>query len=205
MIKNIIFDMGNVLIHWRPAQLAAWFGYAGEDAKLLIREVYGDQEWAGLDRGRLSEEEALSTICERLPERLHPAAERCVYWWRDPMRPVEGMAELVAELKASGCGIYLCSNATSALHRYFPRIPGSEHFDGVIVSADWKLLKPQHEIYEKLYESFNLDPAECFFIDDAPYNIDGGIMTGMSGVVFDGDMKRLRRELRAAGVMVKDA
>ena len=113
------------------------------------------------------------------------------------------MAEFVGELKAAGYGIYLCSNATSALHSYFPRIPGSEHFDGLLVSADWKLLKPQHEIFELLYKTFALDPAECFFIDDYPPNIDGAIVTGMSGAVYDGDLRRLRHDLRRAGIAVK--
>lgn len=202
MIKNIIFDMGNVLIHWTPELLVGRMGYTGEDARRLIREVYRDQEWAGLDRGRLTEAEALGSICSRLPEHLHAAAERCVFWWRELLPPVPGMAELARELKAADYGIYLCSNATSALHEYFPRIPGSECFDGLLVSADCKLLKPQHEIYELLYKTFSLDPAECFFIDDAPYNIDGAIMTGMPGTVFDGDMKRLRRALRNAGIRI---
>ena len=144
--------MGNVLIRWDPAGLIARLGVTGADAKALMREVFCDQEWTGLDRGRLTEEEAIAAFRERLPEHLHEALPRLVYWWKDPMWPVEGMGELVAELKAAGYRIYLCSNATSALHTYFPRIPGSEHFDGLLVSADWKLLKPQHEIFELLYK-----------------------------------------------------
>lgn len=203
MIKNIVFDMGNVLIRWDPAGLIARLGVTGADAKALLREVFCDQEWTGLDRGRLSEEEAADAFRERLPEHLHPYLPRLIYWWKEPMWPVEGMAELVGELKAAGYGIYLCSNATSALHSYFPRIPGSEHFDGLLVSADWKLLKPQHEIFELLYKTFALDPAECFFIDDYPPNIDGAIVTGMSGAVYDGDLRRLRHDLRRAGIAVK--
>ena len=205
MVKNIIYDMGNVLIHWDPERLIARLGVTGADAKALMREVFCDQEWTGLDRGRLTEEEAIAAFQSRLPEHLHQYIPRLVYWWRDPMWPVEGMAEIVAELKAAGYKIYLCSNATSALHTYFPRIPGAEHFDGILVSADWKLLKPQHEIFELLYETFSLDPSECWFIDDHPPNIDGAIVTGMNGTVFDGDLKRLRRDLHAAGIQVAEA
>lgn len=204
MVKNIVFDMGNVLIRWDPARLIARLGVNGADAGLLLREVFCDQEWAGLDRGRLTEEEAAAAFRERLPERLHACLPRLIYWWKDPLWPVEGMAGLVAELKAAGYGIYLCSNATSALHTYFPRIPGAEHFDGLLVSADWKLLKPQHEIFELLYKTYALDPASCFFIDDSPANIDGAIVTGMPGTVFDGDLRRLRRDLRRAGLTVRE-
>lgn len=204
MVRNIIYDMGNVLIHWDPARLIARLGVTGADAQALYREVFCDQEWTGLDRGRLTEEEAIEAFQKRLPEHLHPYLSPLVYWWKDPLWPVDGMAELVTELKAAGYNIYLCSNATSALHTYFPRIPGSEHFDGILVSADWKLLKPQHEIFELLYETFSLDPAACWFIDDSPANIDGAVVTGMCGTVFDGDLKRLRRDLRAAGIDVAE-
>ena len=113
------------------------------------------------------------------------------------------MADLVAELKGLGYGIYLLSNATSALHEYFPRIPGSEHFDGLIVSADHKLLKPEHELFEVLFRTYGLEGAECFFIDDNAANADASINLGMPAAVFDGDLPRLRRALQKAGVPVK--
>ena len=204
MIQNIIFDMGRVLIHWDPERLIARQGFTGEEAALLLREVFGCAEWQGLDRGRLSPEAALETILPRLPVSLHAAAEHFVrFWWKDPLWPVEGMAELVRELKALGYGIYLLSNATSRLHDYFDRIPGSECFRGKIVSADWKLLKPEHEIYETLFREYSLTPADCFFIDDNPANVEAGLVQGMQGTVFFGDMARLREELNRAGVPVR--
>ena len=114
------------------------------------------------------------------------------------------MAELIKELKNLGYGIYLLSNANRQLPRYFDRIPGAEHFDGRIVSADWLLLKPQKEIYEKLYEVYRLRPEECFFIDDQPANIEGAWCTGMDGAVFDGSLARLRKNLQAAGIPVTE-
>lgn len=204
MIKHIIFDMGNVLIAWDPPMLARRLGLSEEDQKIFLREVFSCSEWVGLDRGTLDPDTAMETVGPRLPERLHAAARRVMAeWWRDPLVPIEGMRDLIWELEDLGYDIYLLSNATSRLHDYFHRIPGSECFSGMIVSADWKLLKPQHEIYEKLYESFSLRPEECFFIDDNPLNIDGALVTGMRGAVFFNDMARLRGELRAAGVPVK--
>ena len=78
-----------------------------------MREVFRDREWVQLDRGTLTEEEALELICKRLPERLHGAAEELVCgWWKRPLLPVPGMAELIAGLKQAGYGIYLLSNAS---------------------------------------------------------------------------------------------
>ena len=114
-----------------------------------------------------------------------------------------GIAELIAELDGLGYGIYLLSNATSRLHEYFHRIPGSAYFRGKIVSADVKLLKPEHEIYEKLFETFALRPEECYFIDDNPSNIEAAGCLGMAGSVFFADVNRLRGELNRAGVPVR--
>lgn len=204
MIRNIVFDMGNVLIQWRPALFVEGIGVPEEDRPLLLRELFGSVEWIQMDRGTLSMEKGLEAVCRRLPERLHgPAGELTRDWWRRWLLPVEGMAELVRELKALGYGIYLLSNAKEDLPRYFGRIPGSECFDGRIVSADWKLLKPQPELYQTLLREYNLRAEECFFIDDLNINIEGAWFVGMDGAIFDGDLPRLRRALNDAGVPVK--
>ncbi len=197
--------MGGVLIEWNPGRIVRRIGLPAEDEALLLRNLFGEQEWVGLDRGRFTADEALAIYYARFPENLHEAACRCVFWWKEELWPIPGMAELIAELRENGYGIYLLSNATSALHEYFPRIPGGEHFCGKIVSADHCLLKPQHEIYEKLFDTYSLKAEECFFIDDSALNIDGAICCGMPGAVFHGDVGELRRKLREAGVNVRPA
>ena len=173
MIRNLVFDMGNVLIQWKPNLFVEALGVPEEDRAFLLREVFGSVEWIQMDRGTLSFEDGLAAICRRLPERLHASArELTLDWWRRWLLPVEGMADLVRELKGLGYGIYLLSNAKLDLPLYFDRIPGSECFDGKIVSADWKLLKPQPEIYETLLREYGLQAEECFFIDDLNINIE---------------------------------
>lgn len=201
MIQNLVFDMGQVLIRWQPRQFTAKYGFAEADEALLVQELFQSVEWVRLDRGTISEAEAAARVCGRLPQRLHGAVEEIVFsWWRRPLVPVEGMAELLRELKENGYGIYLLSNASLALRRYFPRIPGAECFDGLVVSAEERLLKPQHEIYEVLLRRYSLSPESCFFVDDLPANVEGAQNVGMQGAVFRGDVNRLRRELAAAGV-----
>ena len=203
MIRNIILDMGNVLIHWCPERFVEQYGLSEEDRALVLQEVFTSVEWIQLDRGIISFEEGIGTMCRRLPERLHTAArELTLDWWRDCLFPVEGMGELVRELKGLGYGIYLLSNAKADLPLYFDRIPGSECFDGRIVSADWKLLKPQPEIYELLLRQFGLKAEECFFADDLFINVEAALLVGMSGTIFRG-AKELRRALIEAGVPVK--
>lgn len=204
MIRNIVFDMGQVLIYFYPDLFLRRLGVPEADWPLLEREMFRSVEWAQTDRGTLDETGAVEAFCARLPERLHGCVRAMVWdWWKEPLVPVDGMEELIRELKGLGYGIYLLSNASSRLHEYFPRIPGSQYFDGKIVSADWKMLKPEREIFQTLFREYDLKPEECLFIDDLPHNVEGAVFSGMSGIIFRDDVPLLRRELRAAGVPVK--
>lgn len=204
MISNIVFDMGGVLIRWDTAAMMKELGLSAEDETTLNRELLRTVEWIQQDRGILSEEELEKIVLARLPERLWEAARQLIGWYHRFLTPIPGMGELIEELKANGYHIYLLSNANLALRMYFPQIPGAQCFDKLMVSAEEKLLKPSHEIYERLYEKFGLIPEECFFIDDTPANVEGALRTGMEGTVFYGDVARLRRDFRQAGIHCKE-
>ena len=201
MIDTIVFDMGQVLIHWTGALMIERYHLSPEDNALLLRELFGDVEWVGVDHGILTEEEAAQAVCRRVPERLHGVVrEVTTGWWKHTLVPLEGMAELVRELKAAGYGIYLLSNAGRPLRGYFPRIPGAECFDGLMVSAEERLLKPWPEIYRRLLDRFHLDAERCIFIDDIPTNVEGALSVGLHGCVFKGDVRELRQKLRREGI-----
>jgi len=204
MIRNILFDMGNVLIRFDRDYFIDRLGVAPEDKPLLMREVFLSVEWVQMDRGSIVEEEAVRQICARLPEHLHDAAEKLVAMWDRPILPIEGMYELVEELKAKGYGIYLLSNASYRQHEYWPRIPAHTFFDGTIISADEGVMKPGAEYYLRALQKFRLKAEECFFVDDVPANIEGALFCGISGAVFHGSASLLRRDLRAAGVDVAE-
>ena len=203
MIRSIVFDMGGVMREYSPPKMLAQLGVPEDSRPTLLREVFGSPEWIGMDRGGLTEEEALEGMRRHLPEPLWSWAERTVKeWWTLPFDGMPGMADLARELKAGGYAVYMLSNAAPTLHSYFPRIPGCEVFDGLFVSADWKLLKPEPAIYEAFLRHFGLRAEECFFGDDAPANVDGARRAGMTAVMFCADVRRLRRELRECGVEV---
>lgn len=205
MIQNIIFDMGGVLLRFEPDYFIARLGISGPDAALLKREVFRSADWVRMDRGTLTDEEGTASICRRLPAHLHTAAAELICRWEHPeILPMEGMAELIGELKTAGYGIYLLSNAFTRQHEYWPRVPGSEYFDDTFISADVKLVKPQREIYELALRKFGVKAEECVFIDDLPSNIEMGENCGIRGVVFHGDVSILRADLRRAGVNVSE-
>ncbi|MEN6595143.1 MAG: HAD family phosphatase [Clostridiaceae bacterium] len=200
MIQNIIFDMGGVLIQFDRVYFIRRLGVAAEDEQSLLNEVFRSLEWARLDRGSITESKAIANMCEHLPQRLHRAAADLVTKWDQPIIPMPGMTELVEELKLKGYGIYLLSNATLRQREYWPRVPASRFFDGTLISADVKLVKPQPEIYALLCKTFGLAASECFMIDDVAQNIEGAFEAGLSGFVFNEDVTTLKNALRIAGV-----
>ena len=202
MIRNILFDMGNVLIYFDRNLFMDRLGVTEDDKKLLMREVFLSVEWVRMDRGSMVEADAVASCCKRLPERLHEAAEKLIAMWDRPILPIPGMYELIQELKEKGYGIYLLSNASLRQHEYWPRIPAHMFFDGTIISADEGVMKPGAEYYLRALQKFDLKAEECFFIDDVPANIEGAIYCGLSGAVFYDDVAHLRRNLRDAGVDV---
>ena len=202
MIKNIVFDMGQVMIRWQPEYYLGQGNFSEEDKTKLLKEVFRSVEWVQLDRGSITLEAAAAAMRSRLPEHLHSAVwDYAIDWYRWPMVPMPGMADLVRELKEKGYGIYLLSNCSIPLRQNVHRIPGIEVFDGVFVSSEHRLLKPQHEIFEKFFETFRLEPSECFFIDDAVTNIEGALECGMTGFVFRGDVRELRAVMKQMHIL----
>lgn len=201
MIRNIVFDMGKVLIHWDPDMFMDHYNLTAEDRMLLRRELFGSIEWVQLDRGAVSEETALESVCKRLPERLHAIAwELATDWWKWPIVPMEGIEDLIRELKGNGYAIYLLSNANRPLRAHFSRLPGADCFSGMVISAEEKVIKPQPEIYKTLYSRYNLVPEESVFIDDLSVNCEGAVNTGMNAIVFRADVAALRKDLRRMGL-----
>lgn len=203
MIRNIVCDMGGVLIAWDPPMLVDQYHLSPEDSALVLREVFRSVDWVSQDRGVVPQDEIVRNMCKRLPERLHHCAADSVYgWWKHPFVPIDGIDELLHELKANGYTLYVLSNASRALHEYFHRLPGADVFSGLIVSADWGILKPDRELYRILCREYGLKLEECYFIDDFSLNVEAAITLGMKGSVFDRNVSRLRKELAEAGVTV---
>lgn len=185
MIKNLIFDMGQVLIHWDPEQIMYADGVTDkEDMALINKYMYHTSDWSLMDWGYVNEEKMEKLARERLPERLWDSVHKLLFGWYDHIYPMEGMATLIKDYKEMGLNIYLLSNASSLLHEYFPHIPGSEYFTDKVVSADVKMIKPMHEIYEYAISKFDIKPEESVFIDDLCANVAAARLCGLHGYVF---------------------
>lgn len=202
MIKNIVFDMGQVFVDFAPLKFADRYDLSEEDKILLADEIFeGNANWVLSDWGYINEEEVGRRACARLPERLHGVAMELATRWWDPIIPMEGTADVARRLKEAGYRLYLLSNAGYMHRTYWPTVPGSEYFDGVLASAYEKLLKPQPEIYRLLCGRFGLDPKECLFTDDRATNLAGAEVCGMQTVMFK-DSADFLKKLKDLGIEI---
>jgi len=203
MIKNIIFDMGGVLIDWTPSKYINRYNLSKEDADLLTRVVYADYRWPLMDYGYYaSEQDFLNDVNKLLPEHLHQIAKELVCDWDKPeILNYPGMGELIKQLKENGYGIYLLSNAGPRHKEYWPKVAGSEYFDGVVVSAYEKQYKPGVDIFKTLLNRYNLVANECVFTDDLSTNCAGAFLCGIHPIVFRGP-EDLKTELRKLEVRI---
>lgn len=192
MIKNLIFDLGNVIIKYRPAELLVREGVTDPEAHaLLMKEIFLAQEWIDADAGIISVQEIEERCKKRIPKEYYQVAHKLITDWFHPMEGIPGMADLLKRRKAEGMGIYVLTNAPSNVHDYFGDVPGHEYADGLVVSADIKMTKPNADVFEYVLNKFGLVAGECLFVDDLKVNTDGAEAVGIHGYTFDGDAKKL--------------
>lgn len=183
MIKNIVFDIGNVLLNFKPVEYLRT-KMEEENIKSVKEAVFDSPEWPMLDEGTITEKEAIRVISERNAE-IKDLVELAFDNWYDMLTPIENSVKLLKELKAKGYNLYYLSNFQELAYDYI--IKEYEFFglfDGGVASFAEKLMKPDKDIYEKLMERYDLKPEECLFMDDTALNIDGAENVGMKGIVF---------------------
>ena len=194
--------MGGVLIDYNPEK-TLYGMFDKETADILLREIFRNPLWNDKDRGIIFPEDIMERKKDVIPAEHYEKTAELVNNFFPYMPPFEKMCELVKKLKENGYRIYLLSNASSDFHERRKGIPTLEFFDGVIISADYKLLKPEKEIYLTLFEEFSLVPEECYFIDDVQKNIDGAKAVGMDGhCYYHGDVEILKKAMVEKGIKI---
>lgn len=194
--------MGGVLIDYNPEK-TLYGMFDRETADILLREIFRNQLWADKDRGIIEPKEIMEQKRNSIPAQVFEKTSEMVHNFYPYMPPFEKMPDLIKQLKENGYKIYLLSNASADFHERRKDIPALALFDGVVISADYKLLKPEKEIYLTLFEKFSLKPEECFFIDDVQANIDGAKAAGMDGhCYYHGDIEILKNALKEKGIRI---
>lgn len=203
MIKNVVFDMGNVLIQWSPDYIVSRLVEDRKSAQLIKEAVFEQEYWSKLDEGTITEEEVFELAKSKLPEEYHDDLEEVIDNWQYCMPVIPETNELARTLRQKGYGVYLLSNANKKFHSYGrENVPSLKFMNGYLISADEKCVKPSKEIYERFFKKFDLDPAECIFIDDLSANCEGAKSAGMNAYCYDGDYNKLIENLKFNGVEI---
>ena len=187
MIKNIVLDMGNVLLDYNPDVILNMFCSSDEEKEVIRKELFEGPEWQLGDKGDIKDCERYDLVKVRVPEKYHEALRNCAFKWDICMDPLPGAREFCKSAKERGYGIYVLSNASDLFYKYFPNLLPLDFFDGVFVSSDYKMLKPDEKIYRTFLEKYGLKADECLFIDDRKENVEGATAVGFNGYVFNGD------------------
>lgn len=193
MLKNIVFDMGNVLLDYNPKVPLEAFCSSKEEKDMIQKELFEGPEWVQGDMGTILDAQRYELVKERVPEEMHPALKRCAFEWDICMKPIEGAREFCESLKKKGFHLYILSNASDKFYEYFPKFLPFDFFDGILVSADVHMIKPDIRIYQYLLEKYHLKAEESLFIDDRSENVEGAKKVGMQAVVFENNYEILKK------------
>lgn len=199
MIKNFIFDLGNVLVDYNPMRCILKYVRNISDANYIASEVFESSEWALLDKGEITYEKALEIWKERIPERLFESAREIVENFHLYLPEITEMTEVVKKLSESGKKIYILSNVGERYTQIVNGLEFMKYIDGEVLSHREKLLKPDPEIYGVLIRRFLTVPEETVFIDDACENVATAKKFGMAGYVYDGDPEKLSDTFKNLG------
>ncbi len=180
-IKNIVFDIGNVLLKWEPEKLYETMFGKNEFEKHHLDKIVGSEIWLELDRGTMTIEEVISKVKLQYPESIEEIGRfiREVAFY---IQPIEDSFNFADECKAMGMKIYLLSNFSEEGYNVIrERFDIFNIFDGGVISWEVKTIKPEKEIYEILLDKYALSPEETLFIDDVSANIEAAEKLGITG------------------------
>lgn len=184
MIRNIIFDIGNVLVAFRWREFFADFGYPEEILERLGKATALSPIWNEYDKGIWSEEEILQGFIRNDPE-LEPVIRRTLGSLKGLLVMYDYAIPWIKELKEKGFGVYYLSNFSYPAERDCKEVLDIVPYtDGGILSYREKLIKPDPAIYKLLMERYGLKAEECVFLDDMEKNVLGARSVGMHGIVF---------------------
>jgi epoxide hydrolase-like predicted phosphatase len=197
MIKNIVFDLGNVLISFRPSEYFDKKGYPENIKSKILTDIFASKEWRMLDSGEINTREAIESIA--LNSSLKKEEIAHIFNLRtDLIYPIDQNVLLLPELKKQGFRLYFLSNFPIDIFEevktdyYFFR-----YFDGGLISAEAKSSKPDRRIYEILLERYKIIPEETLYIDDIEMNVKTAESLGMKGLVTFGAIG-ISREVKEA-------
>lgn len=194
MIKNLVFDVGDVLLEYRWKEMLMDYGMTGEQALFLGNTMFGDPLWEKLDLADRTWEEIIADYVRKYPD-----YEKEITWFMTHGEYMhvqrKDVWERVHELKEKGYRIYILSNYSEELFcKHTEGASFIQDADGIVVSYQIHRKKPDVEIYQHLLKKYGLVPEESIFFDDRAENTEGARKVGMKAVTIT-SKEQLLKEL----------
>ena len=185
MIKNLVFDLGNVLVEFKPKNYMKRLGFPEDTINNLYQIIFKDERWGKFDIGDITIEEYATALKSEHPD----LADRIDLmftgnWPANFLRPKQQSIDFLHRAHGQ-YGIYVLSNVSSYVLDYVKSIGFWDKVSGGTYSYAVKSLKPNSEIYQRFFRDNNVKPEECLFLDDLPQNIEAAKKAGMHGIVFN--------------------
>ena len=166
MIKNIIFDLGNVIINYNQKKIISNFSEKEEEAKYIYDEIFHAQEWDLMDLGDITNDEAIEIINKRNEFKYEKLTQEFLHEWHKKQPINRDIVEIAKILKNNGYNLFVLSNMANQTYEYFKNDEFFSLCTGIVISAHEHVKKPDEKVYRLLVDRYNLNAEECLFIDD---------------------------------------
>ena len=189
MVKNIVFDLGNVLVEFNVDKMISYFFSSRQEE---VKEFYFTSLWNEYDQGLHTKEEMIDLGPSRFPE-LKSEIINLMNQWTKFVLPIEENVKYLKTLKDLGYHVYILSNIPEDDTMYLKGLGVFDSIDGGIFSYQVKMIKPDKRIYKCLLDTYNLCSHECLFLDDRKENVDAAKALGFVAVQIESVDKVTRK------------
>ena len=166
MIKNIIFDLGNVIINYNQKKIINNFTEKEEEIKYIYDEIFHAPEWTLMDLGDITNDGAIEIINKRNEFKYEKLTQDFLHEWYKKQPTNRDIVEIAKILKNNGYNLFVLSNMANQTYEYFKNDEFFSLCTGIVISAHEHVKKPDEKVYRLLLDRYNLNAEECLFIDD---------------------------------------
>lgn len=195
-IQYLVFDLGNVLVEFKPADYLRRIGIPEADVETLVKLIFNDKRWNEFDRGTITIEEYTSDLKIENPRYAKSIEEIFSGNWPQKFLIPKKDSIKFLEEASSKYGIYILSNVSKYVLDYIKTLDFFRYVSGGTYSYQVHLCKPEPEIYEMFLKEHYLQPNECLFLDDLPANIEQAQKNRMHGIIFNDNIQEVRDFLK---------
>lgn len=169
---DIILDMGNVLLEWNKDKILKAVAKTQNDYLILDKVIFQSGLWERLDLGTLTREELVDRVLSLLGDIYKKKVEEVIWNWPAYIDIYTEVFPMLARLKENGHRIFVLSNTSPVFYELLKDqlAPLEKILDGFVLSCDIKAIKPDREMFEEILHKYQLDPANCVFLDDIADN-----------------------------------